>query len=108
MDMFLPDTPDSLKIGYTTSQMKWTLENEAQLWRLMIDQELLFRNDAAVNTRFIQDGPFTSGLPRIPGHAWEMAGLASRQELYAKNPGTSLQQLFAQTDSQLILVPIGV
>jgi hypothetical protein len=108
MDQFLPDTPDSLKIGYTTSQLKWAVDNEASLWRLLIDQELLFRNDAGLNTRFIQDGPFTTGLPSgSPAMLGRWLGWQIVRSYMKKNPGTSLQQLFEQTDSQLILSQSG-
>jgi hypothetical protein len=108
MELFLPETPDSLKIGYTKSQMEWCHENEAQLWRLLIDQELLFRSDAALNSRFIQDGPFTTGLPSgSPAMLGRWLGWQIVRSYMKKNSGTSLQQLFEQTDSQLILSESG-
>ena len=108
MDLFMPDTPDSLKIGYTKSQMKWSFDNEAEIWRLLIDQQLLFRNDAAVNNRFIQDGPFTSGLPAgSPAMLGRWLGWQIVRSYMKKNPGITLQQLFAQTDSQQILSQSG-
>jgi len=108
MDLFLPETPDSLKIGYTKSQMEWCHENEAALWRLLIDQELLFRNDAALSTRFIQDGPFTTGLPSgSPAMLGRWMGWQIVRSYMKKNSGTSLQQLFNLADSQDILSQSG-
>jgi len=108
IDLFLPDTPDSLKIGYTKSQLKWSIDNEAALWRLLIDQELLFRNDAGLNTRFIQDGPFTTGLPSgSPAMLGRWLGWQIVRSYMKKNPGISLEQLFKQIDSQLILSESG-
>jgi hypothetical protein len=108
MDQFLPDTPDSLKIGYTKSQLAWASDNEASLWRLLIDQELLFKNSEALNTRFIQDGPFTPGLPQgSPAMLGRWLGWQIVRNYMKKNPGISLEQLFEQTDSQLILSESG-
>jgi hypothetical protein len=108
IDQFNPDTPDSLKIGYTKSQVKWATDNEASLWRMLIDQELLFRGDAGLNTRFIQDGPFTTGLPSgSPAMLGRWLGWQIVRSYMKKNPDISLQQLFKQTDSQLILSESG-
>jgi hypothetical protein len=108
MDRFLPDTPDSLKIGYTKSQLEWAGDNEAPLWRLLIDQELLFRNDEGLKTRFIQDGPFTTGLPSgSPAMLGRWLGWQIVRSYMKKHPDLSLKQLFEQTDSQLILSQSG-
>lgn len=108
MDLFLPDTPDSLKIGYTKSQLEWACDNEAPLWRLLIDQQLLFRSDAGISSRFIQDGPFTSGLPGgSPAMLGRWLGWQIVRSYMKKNSGISLQQLFGQSDSQLILSQSG-
>lgn len=108
MDRFLPDTPDSLKIGYTKSQFEWAGNNEAPLWRLLIDQELLFRNDEGLKTRFIQDGPFTTGLPSgSPAMLGRWLGWQIVRSYMKKHPQLSLEELFKQTDSQLILSESG-
>jgi hypothetical protein len=108
MDLFLPGTPDSLKIGYTKSQLQWCLENEAELWRLFIDQEMLFKSDPALNSRFIQDGPFTAGLPDgSPAMLGRWAGWQIVRSYMKKNSGTTLQQLLELDDSQLILSKSG-
>jgi hypothetical protein len=108
MDLFLPGTQDSLKIGYTKSQLKWCSENESELWRLFIDQEMLFQSDAALIGRFIQDGPFTAGLPDgSPAMLGRWTGWQIVRSYMKKNPGTTLQQLFELADSQQILSKSG-
>jgi len=104
MDLFLPETPDSLKIGYTKNQIKWCFDNESELWRLFIDQEMLFRGDVQLNNRFIQDGPFTAGLPDgSPAMLGRWVGWQIVRNYMKKNQGTTLQQLFKSDDSQQIL-----
>jgi hypothetical protein len=108
MDLFLPETPDSLKIGYTKNQMEWCRENEATLWRLLIDQELLFRSDAALNSRFIQDGPFTTGLPPgSPAMLGRWMGWQIVRSYMKKNSGITIRQLFELSNSQDILSESG-
>ncbi|MCK9399544.1 MAG: hypothetical protein M0Q51_06065 [Bacteroidales bacterium] len=108
MDLFVPGTPDSLKIGYTKSQLKWCFENESELWRLFIDQEMLFRSDPALNSRFIQDGPFTAGLPDgSPAMLGRWTGWQIVRSFMKKNSGITLRQLFELADSQQILSQSG-
>lgn len=104
MDLFLPEVADSLKIGFTKSQMKWCRENEAAIWRLFIDQEMLYKSDAFLNNRFIQDGPFTSGLPEgSPAMLGRWVGWQITRSYMKKNPGTDLTALLKNPDSQQIL-----
>ena len=108
IDKFLPDVPDSLKIGYTKSQVEWCRDNEAAIWRLFIDQELLYKSDAFINNRFIQDGPFTAGLPEgAPAMLGRWIGWQIVRSYMKKNPGTDLIQLFKLADSQQILSESG-
>jgi hypothetical protein len=108
MDLFLPETPDSLKIGYTKSQMNWCRDNEESVWRLLIDQEALYKSNAFVNNRFIQDGPFTTGLPEgSPAMLGRYIGWQIIRSYAKKNPGTDLRQLFEMGDAQSILTRSG-
>jgi len=108
MDLFLPSTPDSLKTGYSKSQLEWCRDHEASVWKLFIDQELLFKKDAFINNRFIQDGPFTSGLPEgAPAMLGRWIGWQIVRSYMKKNDGTSLSELFSISDSQQILSDSG-
>ncbi|NTV82784.1 MAG: hypothetical protein HGA23_00610 [Bacteroidales bacterium] len=108
MDVFLPATPDSLKIGYTKSQSNWCNENEASVWRLFIDQEMLYKSDEFLNNRFIQDGPFTAGLPEgSPAMLGRWIGWQIVRSYMKKNSGTDLSHLFELDDAQQILSQSG-
>jgi hypothetical protein len=108
MDRYLPGTPDSLKIGYTENQVDWCTENEASVWRLLIDQELLYKSDAFINNRFIQDGPFTAGLPEgSPAMLGRYIGWQIVRSYMKRHPETQLNQLFDIADSQQILSKSG-
>ena len=108
LDVFLPGTPDSLKIGYTGSQSNWCSENEASIWRLLIDQEMLYKSDAFLVSRFIQDGPFTAGLPDgAPAMLGKYIGWQIVRNYMKKHSKTGLIQLFQLEDSQEILSQSG-
>jgi hypothetical protein len=104
VDRFLPGTPDSLKIGFTAGQIKWCENNESNLWRLFMDQEILFRADQHLVSRFILDGPFTAGLPDgAPAMTGRWIGWQIIRSYMNKHPKTSLEELFSLNDSQKIL-----
>jgi len=104
LDDILPGTPDTLKIGYTPSEMAWARDNGKMFWSLLIENDLLYATDPVTVNKFIQDGPFTSGLPEeSPAMLGRWMGWQIVRAYLQRNPGVSLQQLFAMTDSQEIL-----
>ena len=108
LDILLPGTADSLKIGYTGNQMDWCGENEKNVWRMMIDKELLYQSDAKTISRFIQDGPFTAGMPEgAPAMLGKWVGWQIVRSYLQKNKGLTLEELFNATDSQIILSKSG-
>jgi hypothetical protein len=108
MDRLLPSTADSLKIGYTSDQIDWCLNNEKNIWRMMIDQELLYSPDPKTVYRFIQDGPFTAGMPEgAPAMLGKWVGWQIVRSYMQKNEGINITDLFNATDSQIILSQSG-
>lgn len=45
MDAFLPETADSLKIGYTAKQMEWARTYEQDIYTYFVGENLLFSTD---------------------------------------------------------------
>lgn len=65
LDAIFPTMDDETKIRYTTSQLKWCEESEAQIWQYLVDKDLLRATSKEKINDFILDGPFTmGGLPR--------------------------------------------
>lgn len=103
MDLLLPGTPDSLKIGYTSAQMEWCRGNEKSIWRMMIDKELLYSSDPRTISKFMQDGPFTTGMPDgAPAMLGKYIGWQIVRS-YMDKHDIALSELFNSTDSQIIL-----
>lgn len=63
LEQILPDTPDSLIYGYSSAQMDWVNQNERNIWAYMLNRDILFTSDLGEVARFMNDGPFTNGLP---------------------------------------------
>ncbi len=106
VDALIPETPDSIKLGYTQQQMKWANENESSIWAALVDSKILYSTEPTKIRDFINDGPFTTApgfgagtSPRIGAYTgWQIV-----KKYMNKNPTITLQQLLAETDSDDIL-----
>ena len=103
-DALLPDTPDSLKIGFTQKQLKWCKMNEAEMWGNLIENKLLYSNKRMDIVRYINAAPSTSGFPsESPGRTGVWLGWQIVRRYMQKFPETSLPALMQNTDYQQIL-----
>jgi hypothetical protein len=104
LDLVLPGYPDSLKIGYQAIGMTWCEENEAKIWSLFLEKELLFSTDPFAINKFIQDGPFTSGLPEdSPSMIGRWTGWRIVRAYMKRQPDMQVADLFSISNSQEIL-----
>ncbi len=104
VDVMLPETPDSFKIGYTAEEMQWCNENENNLWAFLIENDLLYSPDFQVVREFTQDGPFTKGFGNdSPGRLGAWLGWKIVRKFMINNPDETLTSLLQNTDSQDIL-----
>lgn len=58
-DKMIPLVSDAEKIGYTPSQLNWSIANESNIWSYFVEKELLFSTDNTLPNRFIAQGPFS-------------------------------------------------
>ena len=104
MDKVLPETDDSLKIGFTKKQMEWCKTYEKDIWANFISQKLLFSTDRLQTNKYLDDAPFTSGLDN---ESSPMLGVWVGWQIvrnYMENASeVSLAQLMAEKDAEKIL-----
>jgi gliding motility-associated lipoprotein GldB len=106
MDAVMPQTNDSLKIGYTKEQLEWCSENEASIWAYLLQNELLFESDYMKIQKYLAEAPFTPGVGENSSSAPKLGiwtGWQIVRKYMEKNPEISLQQLMLEKDSQKIL-----
>lgn len=78
LDAFLPEYPDSLKIRWPQKKLDWCLQNEKNIWKEIIDKNILYSTDQKIIEKYINEAPFTAGLPQeSPGRVgcwmgWQM------------------------------------
>ncbi|MEY4875762.1 MAG: hypothetical protein RL708_911 [Bacteroidota bacterium] len=104
LDKVLPETPDSIKIGYSSIQTLWCNYNEFKIWEFFIKNNLLYSTDMMEVSHFIGDSPVTPGMPPdAPGNIGTWVGWQIVKEYMDRNPKITMQQLLAETDGQKIL-----
>jgi hypothetical protein len=104
LDKVLPDLPDTLISGFTQAQEEWIHDNEGKVWALLIDDELLYSTDTFIINKFIQDGPFTSGLSeKSPAMLGRWIGWHIIRSYMNDHSGITMQELFKMADSQDLL-----
>ena len=73
-ELWLPNTPDASKIGYTDKQWQWAEENQVYMWRYFVEKELLFSTDPGLTPRFISNAPFSKFYLELDNESSPMAG----------------------------------
>lgn len=103
-DRMLPETDDTVKIGYTAEQLKWCIDNEANIWTALIEQQMLYSTNSRQYNKFIGEGPTTAGFPNeSPARIGYFTGWQIVKAYMEKHPDISLAQLCAENDAQKIL-----
>jgi len=100
-DKLLPTTPDSLKTGFTQSQLNWAIANEGLVWNFILQSNDLYSTEPTIVQRYIGESPKTDGMPDAsPGNIGQWVGLQI-VKTYAAKSGASLQQVLQADDKKI-------
>ena len=104
LDMYLPNTLDRLKIGYSQNKLDWAITNEEQIWMYFIERKLLFSTDTKLNKRFLENAPFSKFYLQednlSPGRVGIWLGWQIVRS-YMQNNDVSLQELLKIDSEEL-------
>ncbi len=96
-DKLMPTASDGQKIGYTEEEIHWAQENEEQIWRYFIENELLYNTDSKLDRSFLDPAPFSKfGLEldsESPGRLGRYIGWQIVRAFAEKNDKVELIQL---------------
>ena len=100
----LPETTDEIIFGFTHDQMTFCKNNESQMWKYLIENDLLFKSDQLTIRKLTGEAPFTSYFTKeSPGRAAIWLGFRIVESYMMKNPGINIKELMNNTDVQGIL-----
>jgi len=99
----MPGITDTILLRYTKDQLDWMHDNLSNVWGWMIQNKMLYSTDIKSTQNLINDAPHTNAFGA--GSAPRTANYIGYQivRAYMKRSGATMQQLFDETDSQLIL-----
>jgi len=104
LNQLLPDAALHQSFGFTEEQLEWCLENEAQIWAFVVEQELLYSNDNMEIRKFIGEGPFTAGFPeQAPAKLGHFIGWQMVKKYMKLKPELSLKELMEEKNAQELL-----
>ncbi|HNS12285.1 MAG TPA: hypothetical protein PKM97_06685 [Bacteroidia bacterium] len=99
LDLLMPETPDTLKSGFSNAQLNWCRDNESRIWSFFIDNSLLFSDDPNLLQKYVNDGPTTNGFPKeSPGNIGKFAGWQIVKSYIKNNKDVSLTELLNEKD----------
>ncbi|MEZ4886566.1 MAG: hypothetical protein R3E32_17675 [Chitinophagales bacterium] len=108
LDIVLPDTPDSLKIGYSQEQLKWCKGSEPMMWNFFVEGDWLFSPKYREFQKFLNEAPTTSGMPpESPGKTAIWVGWQIVRKFMEKNPDITVAELMKLQDGQVFLQKAG-
>lgn len=104
LDLFLPNTSDTLKLGYTESQLNGCIKNEGLIWNFFIKNDLLYNQDINRIRGYLNEGPNTPELgDGSPGYIGLFVGRQIVRAYMAKFPDTKPEDLLRKDPEDLFM-----
>ncbi len=103
LDEILPEMHDTLKSGFSMTQLEWCKANESKIWSFFIENKLLFSDDPNLLQKYVNEGPTTNGFPEeSPGNIGKFAGWRICKSYLKNNADISLKELMEEKDMMKI------
>ncbi|WP_372752719.1 gliding motility lipoprotein GldB [Labilibaculum sp.] len=100
----MPEKPEADVMKYSVEELEWCRENEEQIWGYIIEQKHLFSSEYRTIIKYINDGPFTQGMPsESPSRTGIWIGWQIVNDYMEKHPKYSLSQLMQEKDYAMLL-----
>ena len=97
-----PSLPDSVLLGYSSEQIIWIQQYEADVWASIVGNDMLYANDMLTIRGFFGDAPFSKAFSReAPPRLGEYVGLQIIRS-YMTHNDVSLQDMLRINDVQEI------
>ncbi len=103
-ESMLPETNDTILIGYPLLKLEWAKKNEANIWGYIIQNNLLFTTDSKKIMKFMGEAPFTSFFQKdSPGRIGAWVGWQIVRAYMNNNANSKLQDMLNEKNAQKIL-----
>lgn len=103
-EVMFPNREEMDIIGYTQQKYAWATQYEGDVWKYLLEKNLLFSKDNEPVLKMIEEAPFTKPFNNeSPGRMGAFIGWKIVQSYMKNNPNATLQALMNETDSRKIL-----
>lgn len=97
-----PTSEKEIIIRYSHADYQWALDNERNFWDYLVKQKLLFSKSEKDQANFLNEAPFTAGLPQKgPDRLGQFLGWRIVQSYMSQND-LSLQELIKLPYTELL------
>lgn len=104
INALLPNTHDSLLIGYTSKQIKLCKEYEKNYWSYFAEKNRLYENNLNTIRELTSEGPFTGAISKeCPPRIAMWIGWQIVRSYMKNNEGVTLEELMNEQEAQKIL-----
>ncbi|HLL93817.1 MAG TPA: hypothetical protein VK404_02490 [Spirosoma sp.] len=104
----LPQTADSLVIGYSDTQLTETFNAQDIIWAHFIDNQLLYQANPDVKGRYLNERPFTAEIgQRCPGAIGRWVGWRIVGRYHDEHDDVTIADLMRNADARLIFEQSG-
>lgn len=81
-------------LNYSEQQLEWCDNQEYEVWKFMLENDLIFSEEAMAVNKMMNDGPFTPGMPpESPGGVGNYIGYEMVKALMDRNDNLTLPDL---------------
>lgn len=99
----LPESPDSVLIGYTGRELSDVQNNQDIIWSHFVENQLLYKTSHFDKQRYIDERPITQEIgPKCPGRIGVWLGWKIVEKYMSRVDDTSLQDLMSKENTQEI------
>lgn len=103
LDLLLPEMSDTLKLGYTASQLIGAEKNEGLIWNYFLENNLLYETDMFKTRSFTNDAPSTIEFGEgSPGFISLFIGRQIIRTYMEKNPDTAIDTLLSLDGKKIL------
>ncbi|PKQ65157.1 gliding motility lipoprotein GldB [Labilibaculum filiforme] len=104
LQAMMPEKNEADVMKYSQEELEWCKENDELMWGYIIEQKHLFISEYRTVIKYINDGPFTPGMPQeSPSRTGIWIGLQIVKEYMATHQEITLKQLMTENDYAVIL-----
>jgi hypothetical protein len=98
----LPESHDTIILGYTTEQFNWAKKNEKTIYNYLTQSGLLYERDPILVRPFLTDGPFTRDLgEQSPGNIGLFIGLRMVESYINQKKETDVKTIMRMSSKEI-------